>query len=305
MRYLLTVSLLLYTLFSFSQNKELKSSFVKKLPVPHKAVNDFGRFLISSEKTTLEIELKSYLKQTSNAIVIVTLDSLTDPKTKQEYTVEEAASLYFNAWGIGDSMKNNGVLLLVSRTPRRVRIEIGKGLSAVLDNGFCQYIIDNDLVPNFKNGKFFNGFKEAIIGIENKLASSPAPQAAVEPAAESFTTIAPATNSSWLESMGMGMLQVGEFILGIIVIVALAMFGSMNRFSRGYYSGGGYRRDEYWSSNDDDDRWHNNNDNSSDSSSSFISSSSDASFSSSSSSSSSSDSYSGGSSSGGGASGSW
>jgi uncharacterized protein len=173
MRYLLILSLLLCNFFSFSQEK---SSFVKKLPVPHKAVNDFGRFLTSSERTTLEIELKSYLKRTSNALVIVTLDSLTDPETKKEYTVEEAALAYFNTWGVGDKEKNNGVLLMISRSPRKVRIQVGSGLDNILTNENCQEIIDNNLVPNFKEGSFYTGIKEAITAIEQRL-DNPAPAA--------------------------------------------------------------------------------------------------------------------------------
>ena len=294
MRYLLILCLLLYNFFSFAQER---SSFVKKLPVPHRAVNDFGRFLTSSERTTLDIELKNYQKRTSNAIVIVTLDSLTDPKTKKEYTVEEAAWLYFNSWGIGDSIKNNGVLLLASRNPRRVRIEVGKGLP-VLDNYFCQGVIDNNLVPAFKKGHFFTGFKDAITELEGRLDNPPPPEPA-KPAAQSFTSIdTHASTSSWFGSMVKGFTQIVTFIFGIIVIVGIALLRVRMGFPGGYYSGGGYRRHEdgNWSS-DDNDRWNNN---SSSSSSSFFSDSS-----SSSSSSSSSDSYSGGSSSGGGASGSW
>ena len=265
-------------------------------------MNDFGRFLTSNERTTLDIELKSYLKRTSNAIVIVTLDSLTDPKTKQEYTVEEAALLYFNTWGIGDSIKNNGVLLLASRKPRRVRIEVGKGLGAVLDDNFCQGVIDDNLVPAFKKGSFFTGFKEAITALENRLDNPPAPQAAAQPAAQSFTTIAPATSSSWVESTAKGIKMAAGFVFIIIFIVGIAFFRARMGFPPGYYSGGGYRRHGYgYGFSNDNDRWDNN------SSSSFFSGSSDSSSSSfsSSSSSSSSDSYSGGSSSGGGASGSW
>lgn len=294
MRYLLILFLLLCNFFSFSQEK---SSFVKKLPVPHRAVNDFGRFLTNSERTTLDIELKSYLKRTSNAIVIITLDSLTDPKTKKEYTVEEAAWLYFNTWGIGDSIKNNGVLLLASRKPRRVRIEVGKGL-AMLDDYFCQGVVDDSLVPAFKKGYFFTGFKAAIAALENRIDTPPPPEPAAKPASESFTTIIHEPTSSGFKSIAKGFTSIISGIIGFIFIVTLGVLKIFSRHPGGYYSGGGYRRhghDGYWSSNDDD-RWNN-------SSSSFFSGSSDSS--SSSSSSSSSDSYSGGSSSGGGASGSW
>lgn len=288
MRYFIILSLLLCNFSSFSQER---SPFVKKLPVPHRAVNDFGRFLASSERTTLEIELKSYRDQTSNALVIITLDSLTDPKTKQEYTVEEAALLYFNTWGIGDSIKNNGVLLLASRKPRRVRIEVGKGLGAVLDDYFCQTVVDNHLVPAFKRGYYFTGFKEAITALENRLNDPPAPQ----PASTSFTTIeAPPTSDSGLGVLK-GLVRIIEMFIGLIVVAVVVWLRGSTRYSDRYYNRHGCHHG-FWSPYDND-RWDNN------SSSSFFTGAADT-FSSTSSSSSS-DSYSGGSSIGGGASGSW
>src|SRR5690242_17695835 len=104
MRYIVTIFLLLCSVLSFSQKKETSDSFVKPLPDANKAVNDFGKFLTSDGRLWLENELTAFRERTSNAIVIVTLDSLTDPETKIAYTIEEAAQLYFNTWGIGDSI---------------------------------------------------------------------------------------------------------------------------------------------------------------------------------------------------------
>jgi uncharacterized protein len=176
-------------------------------------------------------------------------------------------------------------------------------VSAVLDNNFCQSVVDLNLVPAFKKSEFFTGFKNAITAIENRLDNPPAAQAIEEPAqpaSESFTTI---TNEQTTSDGGMFMafgsiLGGASFFIFIVIIATMRMWG---RVPAGSYSSGGYQRQGFLASNDDE-RWDNNSSSSSsDSSSSFFSSSSD----SSSSSSSSSDSYSGGSSDGGGASGSW
>ena len=141
MRYLITILTLFIGISSFAQEKITGDSFVKPLPVPHRAVNDFGKFLSADEKQWLEKELRVYHSRTTNAIVIITLDSLTDAKTKVSYTIEQAAQMYFNTWGIGDNVKNNGVLIMVSRSPRRVRIEVGTGLEGKLTDFACQAII--------------------------------------------------------------------------------------------------------------------------------------------------------------------
>jgi len=298
MRIPFVLSFCLISIISFAQHKKEASPFIKNLPVPHRAVNDFSKFLTVSEKQYLEKELVSYHKKTSNAIVIITLDSLTDPKTKKEYTVEETALLYFNKWGIGDSIKDNGVLLLLSRKPHRVRIEVGKGLENILTNAICQQIVDDKLVPSFKEGLFFTGLKEAVQALENNLDNPPPPpqtsEAYTPPAepysSEDFKGYRSESSGDW----GLAGLFFGGTLIAMIVVYRLFARGRLDSYSRfGFWS---HNSQSYYDNSYQNNSFSSN----SDSFSSFSSGSSD-----SSSASSSSDSFSGGSSEGGGASGSW
>lgn len=303
MRNLLFLSLILCSLSLFAQNKKSDTAYIRSLSVPHRAVNDFGKFLTVSEKQTLEKELTSYLKRTTSSIAILTLDSLTNPKTKTQYTIEETALQYFNKWGIGDSKKNNGVLLLVSRKPRGVRIEVGRGLESILTNNVCQSIVDDHLVPNFKQGLFFAGLKEAVAAIEQKLDNPPPVQQANASPAEPISSAQDVTYdvSGFRESGSSGM--GGFFVVGFLMfigIIIIGIFRTVTGRQSGMYSRSGYSNNSLFFSNNNSG-WSSNDD----SYSSFESSSSSWSSGDSSSSSSSSDSYSGGSSDGGGASGSW
>ncbi|MFL5743119.1 MAG: TPM domain-containing protein [Niastella sp.] len=242
MRNFLILFLLLSSVFAFSQQKEL-NSFVKKLPVPHKAVNDFGRFLTSSERDTLETELKSYLKQTTNAIVVVTLESLTDPKTEKEYTIEEAALAYFNTWGVGDKIKNNGVLLMVSRNPRKVRIQVGTGLGNILTNESCQQIVDNNLVPNFKQGLFFAGIKEAVIAIEQRLDNL---ALAAQQATAPYLTPTIIQHESVDKPYDNNNPVIGFSIIGGIILVCILYLKYGRPLSSGWYTRDGYIPRDDW-----------------------------------------------------------
>ena len=296
MRYIVTIFLLLCSVLSFSQKIETANSFVRALPDTGKTVNDFGRFLTSDGRLWLENELAAYRQRTGNAIVIITLDSLTDPKTNKAYTIEQAALLYFNTWGIGDSKKNNGVLLMASRNPRRVRIQVGTGVQHVLTDHTCQAIVNETLVPNFKTGAFFKGVKEAVHVIENKL-ENPAQVVESAPAAqlESEPYIVRLDDSDFhgYKSPGIGPELV---ITGLLLIVPIALVVFVIRMIKqkgGWYSNTGYNNyDTYHRSSN----WSSGRGWSSGSSSSSGSSGG---------SSSSGSSYGGGSSSGGGASGSW
>ncbi|OQP64209.1 hypothetical protein A3860_19720 [Niastella vici] len=294
------------------------------MPVPHHAVNDFGRFLSLEEKTSLELELNEYNNRTGNAIVFISVDSLTDPKTKKQYTIEKTANLYFNKWGIGDSIKNNGVLLLVSRKERGVRIEVGRGLEQVLTNPVCKQIIEDKLVPNFKKGNFYQGIMEAVKAIEQNLDEPPA--AAELPATGTYSLQEePASSETEDASMGGAIAAVAAVGVGIIALIFIWAAKQARRFG-GWFTGAGFqsnrrgffnnsynngrffssRGNSGWSSNDNtvssypdssDSNW-SSNDNS-------VASFSSPSFDPPPSPSSSSDSFSGGSSDGGGASGSW
>jgi uncharacterized protein len=57
----------------------------------------------------------------------------------------------FNAWGIGDAERNDGVLILVAKSDRRVRIALGKGYSS-RDDQAMQRVIDEEIVPYFQQG---------------------------------------------------------------------------------------------------------------------------------------------------------
>jgi uncharacterized protein len=140
----------------------LPAQYIKDRPRPARVVNDYGNFLTYSQERSLENELISYRKRSGNAIVIITLNTL-------PYSVEETALRYFNKWGIGDRIKNNGVLILASQSPRRVRITTGAGIDHLLTNDDCQRIIDETLVPNFRAGSFYTGFEEAVTDIKRIL----------------------------------------------------------------------------------------------------------------------------------------
>jgi len=156
MRTLLFVSLFLMSHVLLAQRY---SSLIKDLPTPAREVNDFGDFLGYTERNNLETQLISYRKRTGNAIVIITLSSL-------PFSIKETSLQYFNKWGIGDWFDNNGVLLLVSRYPRRVRITTGSGIDDILTDNDCQRIIDETIVPSFKERMFYTGLKEAVDNIE-------------------------------------------------------------------------------------------------------------------------------------------
>lgn len=89
--------------------------------------------------------------ETTAEIAVVVVHSL------EGQEIEEFAHDLFQRWGIGKKGKDNGVLLLWSTGDRRIRIEVGYGLEAILPDGKCGAILDNYVIPYFRTGDFDTG----------------------------------------------------------------------------------------------------------------------------------------------------
>ena len=119
-------------------------------------INDYAKMLSLQTTNQIVAELINYEKETSNQIVIVTFKSL-DGESLEDFSIKLAQK-----WKIGTKEKDNGVILLVFKDDRKVRIEVGYGLEGVLTDAICSQIIRNEIVPNFKAGNYDLGVEKAI-----------------------------------------------------------------------------------------------------------------------------------------------
>lgn len=122
-------------------------------------VNDTAEMLTLETRGLLEGELRAYEDSTSTQIVILTVASL------EGEVLEEYAYRVADTWRLGRRGKDNGVLLLVARDERKVRIEVGTGLEGVLTDAMAGIIIRRVIVPHFKRGDFDRGVLEGARAI--------------------------------------------------------------------------------------------------------------------------------------------
>ncbi|KHK00718.1 TPM domain-containing protein [Desulfovibrio sp. TomC] len=122
-------------------------------------VNDTARLLSPDAAARLDSQLAAFERTDSTQVVVLTIPSL-EGEPLEDYSVKVA-----QAWGIGQKGKDNGVLLLVSKNDRKVRIEVGYGLEGRLTDALTGRIIDNAIVPAFKAGNFDAGIEAGVKGI--------------------------------------------------------------------------------------------------------------------------------------------
>lgn len=153
-----TCSILFILLFCLTTLAQKNTRAVKdNLPAPKGYVNDFAHILSIKETSQLSATLAAFDSLTTNQMAVVTVNS-TLP-----LSIEVYAKRLFNKWGIGEKNKNNGILFLVAYKDRKVRIATGTGIEAKLTDSLCKEIIDEILIPHFKENEFYEGIS---IGIE-------------------------------------------------------------------------------------------------------------------------------------------
>lgn len=134
------------------------SSFAYALDVPKLQgyINDYANMISSPTKAEIENELKAFEQTDSTQIVILTIPSL-EGEVIEEFSIKVAES-----WKIGQKVKDNGVIFLVAKEERKMRIEVGRGLEGKVTDLMAGRIIDLVIKPRFKGGDFDGGFVAGV-----------------------------------------------------------------------------------------------------------------------------------------------
>ncbi|WP_343617523.1 TPM domain-containing protein [Flavobacterium sp.] len=135
----------------FTGNSIFAQFDIPKKPDFQTSVYDYANVLSASEKTQLEEKLIRYSDSTSTQIVVITIESL-----KGE-DIGILTPKWAHAWGIGQGKEDNGVLILLAKTERKIWISPGYGLEDRLTAGIGGEIVRNIIIPEFKAGSYYNG----------------------------------------------------------------------------------------------------------------------------------------------------
>jgi len=129
-------------------------------PYPPRLVNDFCKILSAGENQQLENELVKFDDSTGVQITVVSVNDF------EGYTRAEYADMLGEKWGVGRKKLNNGVVILIKPTggknEREVHIAVGYGLESVLPDAICKRIVDNEMIPNFENGNYYEGLVKGV-----------------------------------------------------------------------------------------------------------------------------------------------
>lgn len=170
-------------------------------PRPDRPVLDQGDLLSPTEESRLARKLTTYTDTTSTALVVVTVPSLNGAP------ISDYAVVLGREWGIGQKGKDNGVVVLVSKSDRKVFIATGYGLEGAIPDAIANRIVDGIITPEFRQGRFYDGLNRGTDAI-------------IQAAAGEFT----AESAPTADAEDRGIPALGYILLIILYFVASSMW---------------------------------------------------------------------------------
>lgn len=132
---------------------------IPKKPGLQTSVYDGAKMMSGYEKNALEQKLIKYSDTTSTQIVVATITNL-----KGE-DIAYYATKWAHEWGIGQKVEDNGVFVLVAKDDRKLWIATGYGVEHLLTDAMSKRIIERVILPEFKQGNFYQGLDKGTTAI--------------------------------------------------------------------------------------------------------------------------------------------
>jgi len=136
-------------------------------------VVDQANLLDPEQEAALTAKLAGLETRTKRQLVVTTLNSL------EGYEISDYGYRLGREWalgqdGKGETEKDNGAILIIAPNERKMRIEVGYGLEPVLTDAFANQVIQNDILPAFREGGFERGITAGVDAVISQLRLDPA-----------------------------------------------------------------------------------------------------------------------------------
>src|SRR5689334_1478290 len=192
-------------------------------------VVDQAELLSPAQEAELTRKLETLQRASSRQLVVATVSSL------QDNPIEDYGYQLGRHWQIGQQGANNGVILLVAPTEKRVRIEVGYGLEPILPDALSSQIIEQQILPRFRANDHAGGI---IAGADAIIAQLQAPPEAAERAALAAAAAQTERSRTRGERRSSGSAWPLFFWIGVTLFILLGLLGRGLR-GRRYRRGGG------------------------------------------------------------------
>lgn len=224
------------------------------VPELSRRVTDLTGTLAADQVAALESKLAAFEAQKGSQIAVLIVPT-TQPEDIAQFGIRVA-----DRWKIGREKVDDGVILIVAKNDRTLRLEVGYGLEGAIPDAIAKRVIAETITPYFRNGDFFGGIDAGVAQLMRLIEGEalPSPRAAQEDAGEASLVliIVGGLVAGWLLSLlmsrpaagglaALGSGAVGALLLGLtpvlffIVVFVFAGVAGGFRHGGGWSSGGG------------------------------------------------------------------
>jgi uncharacterized protein len=186
------------------------SLHAEPLPELKTPVTDLTGTLSKEQISNLENRILGLEKEKGSQIAIAIVPT-TSAENIEQYSIRLAT-----AWKIGRKGVDDGVLLVVAKQDRKLRIEVGYGLEGAIPDAYAKQIIDMTIVPRLREGKFYEGISDGLDRIISLIKTESLPPAQKEKA------IPRMSNTEWMLAVlihGGFWLRPALLVLGVILFI--------------------------------------------------------------------------------------
>lgn len=144
-------------------------------PIPAltgRVVDETGT-LTADQKGALEGKLQNF-EQRKGSQIVVLLTGTTFPEPIESYSIRVA-----EAWKIGRKGVSDGIVIVVAKSDRTMRLEVGYGLEGVIPDAVARRLIDEVFIPGFREGNFYAGLDAGIDRLIKVIDGEPLPEVKV------------------------------------------------------------------------------------------------------------------------------
>jgi uncharacterized protein len=172
------------------------NALVDTLPAGTNLVHDCVGVFSAAQRADLESFLRSTERATTAEIAVVVVPTIGDTD------IDTAAEKLFSFWGIGKKDKDNGLLLLAAIEDRKIRIEVGYGLEGALPDAKTGRILDEQVIPRFKEQKFAEGLIAGAVVLAGVVARESNAEIALPASMQTYAALATAAGEEAASGTG-------------------------------------------------------------------------------------------------------
>src|SRR6266581_3034045 len=205
-------------------------------------VTDLTGTLTAQQIQTLEGRLRDFERGKGSQIAVLILPS-TQPETIEQYSIRVA-----DAWKIGRAKADDGVILVVAKNDRKLRIEVGRGLEGAIPDAIAKRVVSDVIAPHFRADDFYGGIAAGADAlaklIEGETLPPPERRAGASKSSPDYQSllvmllVLAIIGGGFLSRiLGRGAGAAGTGALAVFLFVLLAAAGGLGR--GGYYGGWG------------------------------------------------------------------